>query len=440
MTASFKTFGCRLNRAETDAFEAAFAAAGVACVPFGEPADVVVLHTCAVTQTAEDECLKLLRSLRKKNPSVFLVMAGCAVEAVAAGTLEAAGADLVVARGQKDAVAEIVVMAAVERGGAAGPHAAGGPGRARATAAPGGRGPPSGSRHRALLKIQDGCDFFCSYCIVPHTRGLPRSRPFDECLRGARAFIDAGYREIVVTGCNIACYADGRHRLVDLLAALAELPGLGRLRLGSVEPGTVEDEVAAFMASTEKICKFLHLPVQSGDDGVLARMGRRYTAARLEAAVRRAQALMPDAAFGADFICGFPGETEEDFGRTLRLAEALPFSNLHVFPYSERPGTPACGFDGSVPAAERRSRAKRLIALGQAKRAAFARRFVGERVEFLVERFDGGGRACGWSGEYLPCAVAGVPRGRLGALCAFTPGRADGGTLQRKDEFDILSP
>ena len=449
MTVSFKTFGCRLNRAETDAFVASFAAAGVACVPFGEPADIVVFHTCAVTQHAEDECLKLLRSLRKKNPSAFLVMAGCAVESVAAETLAEAGLNLVVTREQKDVLVDVVLRMVAEQrplscppqccsSGAASPEGIAPAssiaphGSVSGDAAPERQGlsvVPRPRRRRALLKIQDGCDFFCTYCFVPHARGLPRSRPFDDCLREAKAFADAGHREIVVTGCNIACYEDGGRKLPSLLAALAELPGLGRLRLGSIEPGMVEGEVAALMASTEKICRFLHLPIQSGDDGVLRRMGRHYTSVQIETAIRQAQALMPDAAFGADFICGFPGETEAAFGRTLRLAEALPLSNLHVFPYSERPGTSAAAFDGSVPPAERRDRAKRLIALGRAKRVAFAQRFVGKRIEFVIERFDRDGRACGWSGEYLPCAVGGVPRERMGTLYAFTPERADGETL-----------
>jgi threonylcarbamoyladenosine tRNA methylthiotransferase MtaB len=280
-----------------------------------------------------------------------------------------------------------------------------------------------------LLKVQDGCDFFCAYCIVPHTRGDPVSRPFDDCLREAARFIGEGYREIVVTGCNIACYADGGRRLPDLLDALAGLPDIGRLRLGSVEPGTVEGEVGALMAARGNICRFLHLPVQSGDDGVLTRMGRRYTAAQLAETVGRIEALMPDAAFGADVICGFPGETDAAFERTVQMIRDLPFSNLHVFPYSERPGTPASGFDGCVPPDERRRRAKRLIALGQEKRAAFARRFVGKTVEVLVEQFDREGRARGWSGEYVPCAVSGVPPDRLGSLCTVIPDRIEGDTL-----------
>jgi len=416
-TVAFKTFGCRLNQAETVAFEQAFVAAGFCRVRFGESAEVVVVHSCVVTQTAENECLRQLRTLRRKWPTVRLVLSGCAAEAVPQERLLAAGADLVVGRARREALVQRVL----ERWPT--------PLEGLEQKTPVMRTSPPRRSRRALLKVQDGCDFFCAYCIVPHTRGGPVSRPLEICLRDAAAMIAEGYREIVVTGCNIACYADGSRGLVDLLSALSALPGLGRLRLGSIEPGTVEGAVAEWMAASEKICKFLHLPIQSGDDGVLARMGRRYTSAQVIDTVRRARALMPDAAFGADVICGFPGESDDAFERTLHAVAEAGFSNLHVFPYSERPGTPACTFDGSVPVAVRRQRAKRLIAQGDAQREAFAHRFLGQRVEVLVERFDREGRACGWSGEYLPCAVSGVPRERVGDLCVFTVEKVCGTTL-----------
>ena len=410
MTVAFKTFGCRLNRAETAQFEASFAAAGFACVPFGAPADIVVFHTCAVTQSAESECLKLIRAIRKKEPETVLVLTGCAVEAVLPEKLDELGADLIVPREKKD---ELVALVARHVGQVPCP----------------GPAIPLHTTKRASLKIQDGCDFFCSYCIVPHTRGMPRSRPFDDCLREAQTFLRAGFQEIVVTGCNIACYADGGRNVVDLLAALSALPGLGRIRLGSIEPGTVEGEVAALMARTPKLCNFLHLPLQSGDNAVLARMGRRYTVEAITATLRNALDLMPDLALGADFICGFPGETDEAFEHTLQFVEAFPFSKLHVFSYSERPGTPACGFDGKIPVSVRKDRTKHLIAVGEKKRDAFAQRFVDKPVELLVEYFDGEGRACGWSGEYLHAVVSGVPRDRRCQLCAFRPDHVHGDTL-----------
>ena len=408
-TVAFKTFGCRLNHAEAAQFEAEFAAAGFRRVPFGSPARVMVVHSCAVTQKAESEGLKLLRALRVRWPDACLVLVGCAAEVARSAE---APADLVVPRAQKGLLVSLV--------------------RARLGQVPSGAAMPAAhvpSFHRPALKIQDGCNFFCAYCIVPHTRGEPVSRPFEACLEEARAFVAAGFQEIVVTGCNIACYRDGGRTLVDLLRALQELPGLGRLRLGSIEPGTVERDVVALMASSPKLCKFLHLPIQSGDDAVLARMQRRYTAAEVIETVREAQRLMPDLGLGADFICGFPGESLGAFGRTRELAEALPFAKLHVFPYSERPGTPAASFEGRVPVAERKRRARELIELGADKRHAFAQRFLGRTVDFVAERIDPAGRAHGWTGEYLPCSVESVPRSALSALSSFAPSEVRGDVL-----------
>jgi len=402
MTVSFKTFGCRLNRAETARFEAEFAAAGVTRVAFGAPAEIVILHTCAITQSAEHECLKLARALKKKNPRALLVFVGCAVEAAPPEALRVLPVDLIIPRDKKDGLVALV-LSRVGIAPAATPVV------------------PARSTQRASLKIQDGCDFFCTYCIVPHTRGEPRSRPFAECLHEAEAFIAAGFQEIVVTGCNIACYRDGGKRLVDLLAALAGLSGLGRLRLGSVEPGTVEREIVALMAATPRLCRFLHLPIQSGDNGVLARMGRRYTVEDIAHTLGDTLRRMPNLGLGADIITGFPGETAEAFAQTRALIDAFPFSNVHVFPYSERPGTPASTYDRSVPDAERKRRAVDLIQLKQVKRARFAQAFLGRPVEVLVERFDASNLAHGWTGEYLDCQIADVPRTAKARLVTCVP-------------------
>lgn len=404
LTVAFKTFGCRLNQAEAATFEAAFAVAGFARVQPGPSARVIVVHSCAVTRKAESEGLKLLRALRARCPAACLVLTGCTVEACGMERLRALGIDLILPRQKKEALVQEVLAHLGLPAAAAGPSAPLTP----------------LSTQRAALKIQDGCDFFCTYCIVPHTRGQPVSRPFDACVAEAEALIAAGFRELVITGCNTACFRDGPRNLIHLLTALLALPGLGRIRLGSIEPGTVEREVIALMANAPRICRFLHLPVQSGDNGVLAAMGRRYTAEQVAETAREALRLMPDLALGADFICGFPGETEEAFGRTLRLAEALPFSKLHVFPYSERPGTPAAGFANRVPTDVRKRRARELIALGTRSRAAFAQRFLGRPVEMLAERVDSEGAAHGWSGEYLACSVRGVPPGSRRTLCTFT--------------------
>jgi len=417
MTVSFKTFGCRLNRAETAQFEAGFAAAGFLRVPFGTPADCIVIHTCAVTQSAESESLKTIRSLRKKEPRAFLVLAGCAVETAGAETLRSLGIDLVVPRDQKDRLADFVTRHLRTSG-----HVCPPPSHAAPLV-------PSRSTKRASLKIQDGCDFFCTYCIVPHTRGQPRSHPFEACLDEARALIHAGFHEIVVTGCNIACYADGNRTLVDLLDALTDLPGLGRLRLGSIEPGTVERDVIAFMTDSPKLCKFLHLPIQSGDDGILASMRRRYTVDAVSQTVREALHRMPYLGLGADIIVGFPGETPAAFENTRALLEELPFSNLHIFPYSERPGTPASTFGGAVPEPERKSRVAELNHLKALKRADFAQRFIGRAVDVLVEHIDDAGLAHGWTGEYLSCRISGLSEAHITRLVTCVPHASEKGML-----------
>ncbi|MDD4102529.1 MAG: MiaB/RimO family radical SAM methylthiotransferase [Kiritimatiellae bacterium] len=411
MRVAFKTFGCRLNRAETAQYEDEFAAAGCEIVPLGAEPDIVVFHTCVVTAAAENECLRLIRSQRKKKANSLFVVSGCAVHAIPEERLLSLGVDLVIARANKDMLTPTILRkVGLAQGDVSAPA-------------------PTRKMSRALLKVQDGCDFFCSYCIVPHTRGLPHSKPMEECLKNASAFIAAGFSEIVVTGCNIACYAHGSDRLPQLLAALAALPGLGRLRVSSIEPGTVETEVAQLMAANDKLCRFLHLPAQSGDNDILARMGRRYTADQLAQTISDIVKLVPGLGLGTDIIAGFPGETREAFGNTRAWLAALPFNNLHIFPYSERPGTPAAAFDNQVPLAERKERARQLIDLGSDLRNKFADACVGHRSELLVERFDKNGLAHGWSGEYLPCVVSGVPRDRRRSLVNFRTDCSAGGTL-----------
>lgn len=413
MTVAFKTFGCRLNQAETAQFEDDFAAAGVRRVPLDTPADVIVVHSCAVTRKAEHEGVKLLRSLRAKWPHACIVLAGCAAASIPSDARATLPVDLLIPPSRKADLVPAVLA------------------RLRLPPAPTPAAPRPTQRatQRATLKIQDGCNFFCAYCIVPHTRGAPVSTPLETVLSEARALIDAGFQELVITGCNIACYDAGGNTLPQLLRALLRLPGLGRLRLGSIEPGTVERDIIRLMADSPKICRFLHLPVQSADDATLSRMRRRYTAADLRETLGLALGLMPRLALGADLICGFPGETEDAFLRTLAFVTEHPFSNLHVFPYSERPGTPAATFGGAIPEPERKRRAKRLIDQGRINRDTFARRFLQTPVECLVERFDAQGLAHGWSSEYLPCAVSGLPRDRRRTLCTFTPDRLHNGTL-----------
>jgi len=424
MTFAFKIFGCRLNQAEGAGWISQFEEAGYERLPFGSDADVIILYSCTVTQKAENECLKAIRHQRLIQPKAFIVLAGCAVETCDRAAL-AGIVDLFIAREQKEKMVRLVV----EKCGNA---------RMRECANAGGtlcqgkavpKRTPRLTTQRATLKVQDGCNFRCAYCIVPHARGEPRSLAWEACLAEAKAYCEAGFHELVITGCNTACYADDGRNLVDLLRAILLLPHLGRLRVGSIEPGTVEGELIALMAQEPPLCRFLHLPIQSGSDVTLQRMKRRYTISTIRQRLNQAFQTIPDLAVGTDLIAGFPGETLDDFEQTCQLLRDYPFANVHVFPYSERSGTPAAEMREQVPVAERKRRAKVLSALAEQQRAAYMKRFLGREVTLLVERVDRAGCATGWSAEYLPCAVQGVPANARKTLQTFTVCAIEKGVL-----------
>lgn len=415
MTIAFKIFGCRLNQAEGAGFITQFETAGFERVPLGAAADVVLVYSCTVTQKAENECVKTLRHLRATQPHAFIVLAGCAAETCTRDLLKGI-VDLFVGREQKEDLVRIVGERLGKGGGSR--EEGGGDMQTRPTT------------QRATLKVQDGCAFRCAYCIVPHARGEPRSRSMEECLVEAQSYVGAGFQELVITGCNTACYADGKRNLIDLLKACVELKGLGRIRLGSIEPGTVERQLIDLMASDARICNFLHLPIQSGCDATLRRMKRRYTIAAIRDTLDYAFEKIPDLGLGTDIIVGFPGESLEDFEQTCQLIQDYLFSNVHVFPYSERPGTPAALMEHQVPVAERKRRAKELSKIADAQRESYLQRFLGKDVTLLVEHVDRAGRACGWSAEYLPCAVQGLPATTRRTLQTFRVQSIADGTLE----------
>jgi threonylcarbamoyladenosine tRNA methylthiotransferase MtaB len=412
MRVSFKTFGCRLNQAESALYQRLFQSNGINVVPFGEECEICVIHSCSVTRRAESECLRIARRLKHSAPQMLVVLSGCAVESATASRLQELGIDLIIGRAQKNDLVQITL----NRLG-------------KPYTEPEGECVPSFSTHRALLKIQDGCDFFCTYCIIPYNRGAPVSRNFQKCLDEARAFIDAGFKEIVVTGCNIGCYRDQQRTLPELLEALAALPGLGRLRCGSIEPGTVELRIAELIAAHPTLTPFLHLPLQHCDDRILDRMHRRYCVAEMRDILEQIINLVPRIALGSDIITGFPGEDDQAFRNTLDFIQEYPFSNLHVFPYSERSGTAAAEFPERVPHNVRRERARALIRIGSLKRREYAAGWIGNRVETVVEKFDRQGRACGWSAQYLACRVADIPPEQrsqiMGKKLQFVPEKLD---------------
>ena len=360
MKVCFETFGCRLNKAEALQMEADYLANGWEVTDNHADANLFVVRGCSVTARAQHECEKLISRLRRQYPAAEIKICGCLKSTDTSPTIE---------QSNNQTISALPLRTA-----------------------------------RAYLKVQDGCAGKCAFCIVPKFRGESRSEPFTALLDRAKRFIDAGYREIVVTGCNLALYASEDNRLPDLVSALAGLDAGCRIRLGSLEPGPCALETVRAMAERANACRFLHLPVQSGSDNVLRTMRRPYAVADVEAAADLAAGLMPDIGLGCDLMTGFPGETEADFAATKDLLNRLPVVNAHVFPYSERPGTPAAEFPHALPEGIRSARARELDEIGRAKRRAFADSFLGKTVEIVVEDAKTGR---GWTGEYLPCAPVG---------------------------------
>jgi threonylcarbamoyladenosine tRNA methylthiotransferase MtaB len=413
---TFKTIGCRLNQAETAGMAAQFTAVGYRVAAFGEPCDAAVIHGCAITAKAERDSLRAARQARRTSPHAIVILAGCPAE-TAGDTLRARGeVDLVVGQAGKSALPALLHRLHPERFPP--PHASPSPSA----------GTPRFDTRRAFVKVQDGCDFRCAYCIVPAARGRPISRPVQDVLDEIRRLTLAGFKEVVLTGANLGCYADGAARLVDLVREAERLPDVARLRLSSIEITTAERPIVDHMAASAALCHSLHIPLQSGDDGILAAMGRRYTTEDYRRTVEYALARVPDVGLGTDVIVGFPGEDDRAFANTMALVRSLPFSNLHVFPYSRRPGTRADTLGDQVSETVKKKRVRALIELGVTQRAAFAESFVGKAVDVLIEEVSEDGTGHGWTGQYVEAFVAGVT-GKSGEVVRLRPDRTQDGRL-----------
>ncbi|MBT3194327.1 MAG: MiaB/RimO family radical SAM methylthiotransferase [Verrucomicrobia bacterium] len=415
-TVSFKTVGCRLNQAETAQIASQFVAAGYRVVEAGQACDVAVVNSCTITHGAERDCARWARRLRRQGAR-HVILAGCAVVQDGDRLQQETGVDLIADQTAKFNLIELL-------------HGPNGilPAPTAPLPASDHSGAPVFAATRALVKAQDGCNFRCSYCIVPDARGLPRSRPLPDVLDDVRRLADEGFREIVITGANIGCYREGKHDLVSLLEAAESVEGIERIRISSIESTTVERDVIDFMAASAKLCHFLHLPLQSGDNDTLRRMGRRYTTEQYRDVARYAVDRVPDLGLGTDVIVGFPGETDSAFENTLACVRDLPFSNLHVFSYSQRRGTPAAGMPNQVVPEVKKVRSAALIALGKAKRIAFAEAFIGREVNTLLERVADDGSASGWSGQYLPIRITKADA-QENDIVTFRPTSTDGDIL-----------
>lgn len=396
-----ETLGCRLNQAESAVFVRQFLSRGYEFVPESTDADLCIINTCNLTSQATAKCRRLIRSIIRRNPDACIAAVGCYAQATVDELQGIAGLDYIVGTSEKMRLPDIIPS----------PVKMPEPVVVRSRA----------SRHgftidgagyyplhtRANLKVQEGCNFVCAFCIIPKSRGPARSRDLDDIVREARVLVGEGHREFVITGVNVGTYNDNDRTLGDVIDALEEIDGLDRIRLSSIEPTTIEDRIVRRMEVGTKLCPYLHVPLQSGDDGVLVRMRRRYTARAYRSFLEDVIERVPAVGLGTDVIVGMPGEDDAAFENTVRLIDEFPFTNIHVFSFSAREGTSAYNMSDAVPPHVIAERSRILHRLADRKRRAFYENQIGGMHRVLFEQKDAAGRWIGFSDNYVKVAVEG---------------------------------
>ncbi len=398
---AFHTLGCKLNFAETSTIARSFQNEGFERVDFNEKADIYVINTCSVTDNADKRFKTIVKTAQKQNKNAFLVAIGCYAQLKPEELANVEGVDLVLGATEKFKVTdylndlskndmgEIHSCEIEEANFYVGSYSI-------------------GDRTRAFLKVQDGCDYKCTFCTIPLARGISRSDQLNNVLNNAREISEKGIREIVLTGVNIGDYGKGEfgnkkhdHTFYELIEALENVEGISRLRISSIEPNLLKNETIEFVSGSKKFVPHFHIPLQSGSDSVLRKMKRRYNRSLYTDRVETIRRNMPHACIGVDVIVGFPGETDEDFLETYRYLSELDISYLHVFTYSERPNTPAIEMSGSVDLKVRQKRSKMLRGLSVKKRRAFYESQIGTERTVLFEAENKSGYIHGFTENYV---------------------------------------
>ncbi len=405
--AALHNLGCKVNAYETEAMQEMLEQAGYEIVPFKEGADVYVINTCTVTNIADRKSRQMLHRARKLNPEAVVVAAGCYVQTQGEREIDPC-IDIVIGNNHKKDLVRILreyeENREKDRAGEIGDinmtkeyeslHLT-----------------RTGEHTRAYIKVQDGCNQFCTYCIIPYARGRVRSREQQDVVQEVRILASNGYQEVVLTGIHLSSYGidfDGQRHLIDLIRAVHEIEGIRRIRLGSLEPGIVTEEFAEALASMPKICPHFHLSLQSGCDAVLKRMNRKYTSGEYYEKCRILRKYFDAPALTTDVIVGFPGETEAEFQESYDFVDKVDFYETHIFKYSKREGTKAASMPDQVDEQIKAQRSARLIELGEKKRKAYEKKFIGRTVEVLVEEdavIDGKNVQTGHTKEYIKIAL-----------------------------------
>ncbi len=399
---AFYTLGCKLNFSETSTLARQLKDGGFSQVPFKDVPDIFVINTCSVTENANRKCRKIVRDAKKVSPKSTVIIIGCYAQLKPEEISRIDGVDLVLGASEKFRLLEVLrslnriklpkVMAcdinSVKEYQAS---------------------YSSGDRTRSFLKVQDGCDYNCSFCTIPLARGKSRSDTIEHVLKQARKIRDAGSKEIVLTGVNTGDFGiingTREYRFIDLLKALSDLEGINRIRISSIEPNLLTEEIVNLVANSKIIVPHFHIPLQSGSDTILKKMKRRYLTDLYQHRIAMIKAAMPECCIGADVLVGFPGETDELFLETYDFIKALPLSYLHVFSYSERPNTPAIDYSEVVPVQTRHQRSKMLRILSDKKRRAFYQNHLHETRRVLIEDDISGNLIFGFTENYIRVGV-----------------------------------
>ncbi|MFR5450854.1 MAG: tRNA (N(6)-L-threonylcarbamoyladenosine(37)-C(2))-methylthiotransferase MtaB [Roseburia hominis] len=405
MKAALHNLGCKVNAYETEAMQQILEEAGYEIVPFSEYADVYVINTCSVTNMADRKSRQMLHRAKKQNPDAIVVGAGCYVQTKEAQALVDESIDIVIGNNKKHELVPLLREYEASH-------------RKTACVADINHEKQAyeelslsrtAEHTRAFIKVQDGCNQFCTYCIIPFARGRVRSRELPDVLQEIRTLAKSGYREVVLTGIHLSSYGvDNGESLLHLIEAVHELDGIERIRLGSLEPRIVTDAFAKRLSELPKICPHFHLSLQSGCDAVLSRMNRRYDTAEYEAGCALLRRYFEHPAITTDVIVGFPGETDEEFETTERYLERIHFYEMHIFQYSRREGTKAAAMPDQVPEAVKKERSEKLLALGHRMSEEFRRYYLGRQVTALLEEeflYDGKRYYTGYTKEYVKVAV-----------------------------------
>ena len=408
---AFYTLGCKVNQSDTASMEGIFRRAGYEVVDFGSPADVYLINTCVVTNTGQRKSRQIINRAVRHNPLSLIVVTGCYPQTAPEEVRAIAGVDVIIGNQERARIVELVEQALenkqteildnVQKMTVDTKFEELGVGTET-------------DKTRAFLKIQEGCNQYCTYCIIPYARGPLRSRSLESIRSEVAKLVEAGYKEVVLIGIHLGCYGkelakEGKHiTLYDAVQAVLSVEGMCRVRLGSLESVEVEPRLLELMANEPRLCKHLHLPLQSGCDKILQAMHRPYDTARFTQLLQQIRAQVPDVAITTDIIVGFPGETEEDFATTLAFAEKCGFAKMHIFPYSKRKGTPAEKMPNQVDEAVKGERAARLAAVDEKLHQAMLKQMVGKTEEVLFEQPVDAVHMEGLCGPYLRVVVPGT--------------------------------